>query len=1187
MIKKYIFAFIGVTFLFTACYEDITQKGLPQQGDALDLYANVSQQYITRASDGGFANADEIGVFIVNYKNDESQELQLTGNHADNVRFTYSEETGKWTGSYQIYWKDKLTPIDAYGYYPFDANLSSVTAYPFTIQKNQQEHLKTGRQLTGYEQSDFLWAKQENKLANGGPITLTHHHIMAGIKLILQEGVGFSEGEWEEIQKIILVENTTLNGTINLKDGTVNCSGNEVGTIVPQLQGSVYRAIVLPQTVAAETPLFTITIDNKNYRFTRDEAMVYQPSKLHQFTFTVNKSLETGDYEFSLTSESVTEWENDSESHNGEAREYIVVNVEEGEYLGDVIERKGLDPKKVINLKITGCISDGNSFNYIRNTLTNLEALNLKELQTKNMQSFYWEGGSNPNDGWGLPPYEQPIFADNYIPMGAFENMLQLKYFVFPGNLIGIGNLAFAGTGLCGSLILPEGLKHIGADAFVAYGHKGSMMTGELYIPSTVEYIGNGAFGQNDGNKDMCFFTNELVLPAKMIYLGGGAFAGCPYMSGSIRVPDGITELNAAWPEQIKGPVVIPQGVKSINSFPYGGVGDVYIPEGVEEIGNEAFHGRPYIRKVHLPSTLKRIGARCFDCSSLTHINLPEGLEIIEEVAFYGCENLQDTLVIPSTVTQIRESAFRYCRQLTAVILPAGLQGIQGGAFADCTSLDYIECQAVEPPAIEEGTFSGVQKNNFTLVVPAGSVEAYKAAPYWNEFKRISSDHKFVCRPMQAKLLNKGHVREMVLNADTDWSVTSSPSWIHVSQTSGYKKTELRITIDDMPHNQGDREGSVVFQLARNDENGNPITCTYTVKQFDYEIEEDAVLTLQTATEGQRGGIDILFVGDGYDAEDIARGTYRTDMEQEMAYFFAVEPYKTYKDYFNVNIAMAMSLESGVLDSPDKWRNTKFNITYGAGEDGRLSVPFDDIAAYVLQDINLCPVTAENINRSLIICVPNSSAYEGLTAMYSDGSAIAVCPMSELDYPNDARGLIQHEAGGHGWGKLDDEYVYHRDNIHSCMCICCSHANAVQTMHSMGWGRNLSLNSKYGQVEWKHLISHPQYSDIVDVYEGGHMHTQGIFRSEINSCMNNNVPYFSTWSRQLIVERIKKAAGETFSFDDFVQHDNRTYGNKFLLSPRRAPDGQHMEAMHSHDHAPIIKKGSPMDFLKKKKGGKK
>ena len=103
-----------------SCAEHDAMENIAQ-GEVMELRAEINQQYVTRASDGGFADGDEIGVFIVNYQDGQPGELQPTGNHADNVRFTYNEETGKWTGSYQLYWKDKKTPIDAYGYYPFDA----------------------------------------------------------------------------------------------------------------------------------------------------------------------------------------------------------------------------------------------------------------------------------------------------------------------------------------------------------------------------------------------------------------------------------------------------------------------------------------------------------------------------------------------------------------------------------------------------------------------------------------------------------------------------------------------------------------------------------------------------------------------------------------------------------------------------------------------------------------------------------------------------------------------------------------------------------------------------------------------------------------------------------------------------------------------------------------------------------
>ena len=74
-------------------------------------------------------------------------------------------------------------------------------------------------------------------------------------------------------------------------------------------------------------------------------------------------------------------------------------------------------------------------------------------------------------------------------------------------------------------------------------------------------------------------------------------------------------------------------------------------------------------------------------------------------------------------------------------------------------------------------------------------------------------------------------------------------------------------------------------------------------------------------------------------------------------------------------------------------------------------------------------------------------------------------------------------------------------------------------------------------VGWSHLIFDDRYSDIVDVYEGGFMHSRGVFRSEQNSCMNNDIPYYSTISRFEIYKRIMEYAGQSWSLEDFIEHD--------------------------------------------------
>jgi hypothetical protein len=97
-------------------------------------------------------------------------------------------------------------------------------------------------------------------------------------------------------------------------------------------------------------------------------------------------------------------------------------------------------------------------------------------------------------------------------------------------------------------------------------------------------------------------------------------------------------------------------------------------------------------------------------------------------------------------------------------------------------------------------------------------------------------------------------------------------------------------------------------------------------------------------------------------------------------------------------------------------------------------------------------------------------------------------------------------------------------------------------MKARGWYENLSLSGNIHDVPWSHFIFDPKYSNVVDIYEGGYFHTRGVFRSESNSCMNNNIPYYSAISRQAIVERIMEYAGEEFDLEKFYANDSGEFG---------------------------------------------
>ena len=503
-------------------------------------------------------------------------------------------------------------------------------------------------------------------------------------------------------------------------------------------------------------------------------------------------------------------------------------------------------------------------------------------------------------------------------------------------------------------------------------------------------------------------------------------------------------------------------------------------------------------------------------------------------------------------------------------MLPANMETINSSAFEKCFNIGSIVCKGAYPAYVKSGAFDGVPKDNFTVEVPESAVAQYQTAVGWNEFKRIAAHHELVCRPSIACALATEHKQSLIVDAEGEWEVASKPDWCEVSPASGNKKTKVTLTINAMAKNGSSREGKVVFRLKDED-----YTHECRVSQYGYAYGEDQWLTLQKATKGKKGGINIVLLGDGYDAKSIADGSYLKTMKQEMEYFFGLEPYTTYRGYFNVYTAFPLSTESGV-GTVNTIRYNRFNTTFTGGV--KLKADYDEIFAYAL---NAPTVNKENLNQTLIIMVPNTTEYGGMTQMWTSGAAIAFCPLSTYSYPLDSRGVIQHEAGGHGFGKLGDEYIYHNAFIDNCHCGDCDHGSAFNMYKALGWYENLSFTGKMQSVPWSHLIFDPRYSDLVDIYEGGYMHTRGVFRSEQNSCMNNNIPYYSTISRESIVKRIKRYAGETYSFEDFVKNDKREAGNVTRSTGRSGSVGNVNSGMHQH--APVIHRGNPLNMSKVRK----
>ena len=1155
-----------VAMLFTGCSDDFFGSSEQHDSNRIQLSGDIDQIAVTRVNDNGFCNGDVMGVYIVDYDGNTPGTLKVSGNRGDNVRHTFDEPNYKWSSAYDLFWKDKHTHIDVYGYYPF-ANPESIEDYQFEVQKDQSTTTSEG-EMGGYEASDFLWGKVADVAPTTSVIRLPLAHRMSNARVTLIQGSGFAEGEWANTKKIVLTANVARKASINLSTGEIKTAGSAESTMtIPSRVNDEWRTIVVPQTVAAGTTLFSITIGGVPYKFTKNEALTYVAGKMMNFGIKVDKQAGSGTYKLTLVSESITPWENDLVSHDATAKEYIVINSTPGG-LKNAITAANKDYTQVRNLKITGQIN-AKDFYFMRDSMLRLSALNLKEVRIK---------------GWGKNE-ENEENMDDQIPNSAFYFIQtvggsnSLNRIVLPDTLKSIGSNAFYGCKyLSGSLIIPEGVTEIKRGAF--NGCIG--LNGILSLPSTLKKLGNR--GEDDmGDEGTDYYggvfqncrnlTGNLILPDNLELIRGYCFSGCSGLYGELRLPAKLKRMgNCAFSycSGFSGSLSIPQGITALPSEAFhncGFNGTLTLHDGITNIANDAFADCHFKGELHLPKSLKVISENVFCNNDFSGtLTLPSTLTHIGSNAFANNWRLMGVLDIPNEVESIGESAFSNCKMLEGIIFPESMETIRQGAFSDCFGITSIRCKGTMPAHIESGAFDGVAKDNFTLEVPESAIQQYQAANGWKDFKRIAAHHELVCRPSVACALSTEHKQKLVINAEGEWEVANKPDWCEVSPASGNKKTEVTLTIKGMAKNADSRDGKVVFRLKNKD-----YTHECSVTQYGYEYGEDEWITLQKATKGNKGGINIVLLGDGFNAKDIASGEYLKNIKQEVEYFFGIEPYKTYRDYFNVYTAIPLSTESGV-GTVNTIRYNRFNTTFTGGVG--LKADYDEVFSYAL---GAPTVNKGNLNQTLIIIVPNSTDYGGICQMWEDGSAIAFCPQSTYGYPLDTRGVIQHEAGGHGFGKLGDEYIYHNAFIDFCDCTCCGHVLEFNGAKSLGWYDNLELTGKMHSVGWSHLIFDDRYSDIVDIYEGGYMHNRGVFRSEPNSCMNNDIPYYSTISRESIVKRIKAYAGETYSFEDFVKNDKRDAG---IVESRTFGGNGDQRTAGTYQHAPMIHKSSPLKMAK-------
>lgn len=287
---KKIFTLLAAMAAMVSCSNNV--EDVPTIPEADKLPINISTT-LTRATDSAYEAGDKVGIFVVN----EPNSLKASGNHVDNMGFTYSTT---WIPDTPIYWLDQTTKADFYCYYPY-TEAASTTAHSFTTKADQSS-------LANYKASEFLWGKTTGVAPTEEAVNITTNHTFSNALVILKPGDGFTEESLAAATKSVKICGVKTNATINLATGVATANGNAT-EVTPYLENGQYRALIVPQTTA-EGALIVVTVDGVDYTLSR--SMTFKANKQHKFTVTLNK-VSNG------VNVGIGGWETDEEDYGGSA----------------------------------------------------------------------------------------------------------------------------------------------------------------------------------------------------------------------------------------------------------------------------------------------------------------------------------------------------------------------------------------------------------------------------------------------------------------------------------------------------------------------------------------------------------------------------------------------------------------------------------------------------------------------------------------------------------------------------------------------------------------------------------------------------------------------------------------------------------------------------------------------------
>ena len=544
--------------------------------------------------------------------------------------------------------------------------------------------------------------------------------------------------------------------------------------------------------------------------------------------------------------------------------------------------------------------------------------------------------------------------------------------------------------------------------------------------------------------------------------------------------------------------------------------------------------------------------------SSLKSITLPESVTSIGDKAFYQCVNLA-VVNLPKSISYIGSQAFNGCNAISELTIsgyPDDYPSVWGNNPFDNTSIDklIVECNLVGAEIVSgsfdrDPLFVGSNVSNIVFTPEVDCIGAYSFF--------AASSVKSVSIPYGVEIIGEGAF--MYCDSLEEVTFPESITYIGSSVLEGCSSlthvTSLATTPPALgsrafPANLQVRVPDYAFSAYQNDSEWNRYTLSNlageTYESSDYSAD-GKVTILQRASEGN--GVNIVFLGDGFSDRQIAAGYYEEYCRFAMETLFDSEPYKSFRHLFNVYMVTAVS-KSERIDDVHTVGRTKFDTYFTdtgdvIGNDALVnSYAKKAVGEAALEDALVIVILNSNY-RAGICYLYSPTVYDPEQSYWCHGASISYCAMCGND--DEFKYLILHEAGGHGFAKLADEYFYSGNGE----ITNSDYYYIVDWLDKFNWYMNVDYikggTKDASNVKWKHMLADERYQyEGLGVFEGGLTYPKGVFRSTEYSIMrsekrgstrsyNYNAP-----SRETIYRRIHHLAyGSSWAYDyeKFVEYD--------------------------------------------------